>query len=450
LTTHRLTRTAAEAPSAPRSRRRAWALAALAACAGAGCGLPPNPREVQLLTLADLETLADNAGLETTFADDDSVDGVPGGLRLRDYITKDAAGYHLTLRNTWTEAYRSAYVTTEIWTGFDEVWVQPVYVPVTGFANGAPTLLADPSDPTPGTDPANPGAGGWNPIFSVGPDSAFYSPFWRVFYFQVAAGTSPNAYKSARDVIDSGLPLVEGPPRTMSLIPKAAVTLPTTVMGSPQLIGGPVGVSRGYLDGNQVSFLDFGKDTFSSNGELVVEETPLFMLLTRDAGGNLQRMNVPTVAGTGPLYANRPPAVSGFVPHYGAYWRLYTVEVPATARIFAPPTVFPTESADYPPALVAQTYGADVLKAGPADIGQWLGRVALNALPAADGSDSGCFDEYNDLDTNGGGNPPEPCQWLDSQPALERAVPSSSIKKTDILITCPFVSYADQPFVVTP
>ena len=417
-------------------------VAALATCALAACDLPANPRRPQLLTFADLSRLADGDPA-VTFANDQ---GAPGGLRVSDFVTKDDAGYHLTLRDTWTEGYRSAYETAEIWLGFDEVWVQPVYVAITGFTDGKPDLLPDPS----ATDPEKMS---WSPIFSVGPDSAFYSPFWQVFYFKVPVGTDADAYTTAREVIDSGLPLIPGPAHTMSLVPAGETIVPATAGAPMQAVGGPTDVSTGYLDGKDVSFLDFGKDNFSWNDDLVVDATPLFMLVYRDDAGHLQPMHVPTIAGTGPLYANRPPNVSNDVPHYGAFWRLYTVEVPATARIFAPPLpAFAAASADYPPAFLEpeSTYGAGVLTTPTNDIGHWLGRVALNAVPSVDSTIKSCFDDYDNLDTSPGSAGPEPCAWLDSQPAVERAVPASSIQPTDVLVTCPFVSYDDQPFVVTP
>lgn len=427
VTTHRSTRSCATV--VPRSV--AGLLAALVV--GAGCGLPAKPERPNLLTLTALEALADSMNPDATFAEDS---GVTGGLRVRDYVTKDDAGYHLTLRDTWTEAYRSAYVTAELWTGFDEVWVQPVYVPITGFVDGVPTKLVDP------------GKGSWSPIFSVGADSAFYSPFWQVHYFQVPDGTDPASFTSARQVIDSGLSLIKGPARVMSLVP-GEVVLPKTATDSSQKIGGPQSVGTGYFDGKPVRFLDFGANTFSWSGELEVDETPLFVFLYRDADGNLARTNLPTVAGTGPLYANRPAHVANGVPYYGAFWRLYTVVLPAKARIFAPPKFFLDESADFPPALVAGTYGSTITDADKQDVSQWLGRVTLNALPAADGSTKSCFDSYDQLDTNTVGSTiPDRCQWLDSQPAIELAVPADAIKKTDILVTCPFVSYHD--VAVTP
>lgn len=431
MTTRRLIRPTVTA------RGRGWLLCAVASAA---CSLPANPRHPKLFTFTDLAALADPTAPDATFADDA---GVPGGLRVREYVTvnpTDGTRHDLTMRNTWTEGYRSAYVTAEVWTGFDEVWVQPVYVPITGFdpATGAPLKLVDKDK------------GAWSPIFSVGSGSAFYSPFWQVFYFQVPSGTEAEAYTTARKVIDSGLPLVPGPARTMSLVPKdERIGLPKTATGSIQLVGGPQAVSQGYLDGQDIGFLDFGAGKFTWDDDQVVDETPLFVLVHRTADGTLEQLHAPTVAGTGPLYANRPARVTpDGVPLYGAYWRLYTVEVPPTARIFGPSAVFSaSDLADFPPSLLATDYGASVTAAGKEDVSQWFGRVALNAVASADATVASCFDSYDKLDTRGGlveGH----CDWLDSQPAIEASIPPSAIEKTDILVTCPFVSYHD--LAVTP
>jgi hypothetical protein len=394
----------------------------VAASAAIGCGLPPNPARPEVFTMADLEVLAATPG--ATFAEGA---GIPGGLRIGDYLKVDDNGkYQLALRTTWTETYRSAYVTGEIWKGFDEVWVQPVYVPVTGFdARGVAQELGD------------------SPIFSVGPDSAFYSPFWRVFYFQVPPGTKSGAFKSARDVIDSELPLIEGPNRTMSLVP-GDVLPPEAPEDSNQHIGGPTKVESGYLDGQPVSYLDFGESNFSWNDDLVVEETPLFVLFYRTASGDLAPLNVPTVAGTGPLYANRPANVVGSsVPHYGAYWRLYTVVVPSTARIYAPVDVLPQTRMKFESSMIGPTYTLPATT--PKDLPNYVGRVALNPY-APDGAPPGCFDNYNLFETHD----PAGCLWLDSQGAIEALIPQSLIQRTDILVTCPFVSYRDAAVPVGP
>ena len=110
-----------------------------------GCsGQPANPSRPHLITFADLEALAASPTAAPTFATNS---GVPGGLRVTDFVTYDGTNYGMPLRTTWTEGYRSAYRTTEVWTGFDEVWVQPVYVAITGFTDGKPDLLTDPTNP---------------------------------------------------------------------------------------------------------------------------------------------------------------------------------------------------------------------------------------------------------------------------------------------------------------
>jgi hypothetical protein len=403
---------------------------------GAGCGdLPANPTRPHLLTFGDLEALAaapmaDHATFATNAL-------VPGGLRVGDFISYDGTNYHLPLRNTWTEGYRSAYETTEVWTGFDAVWAQPVYVAVTGFADGKPNLLTDPKV----TDPTKQA---WSPIFSVGPGSAFYSPFWQTIYFRVPEGTDPDQYKSARQVIDAGVPLIPGPAHTMSIVPGENV-VPASMVLDVQKVGGPTTTNEGYLDGEDVDYLDFGTNNFTWNDDLVVEETPLFMFVYRDSKGDLQKTNTPTVAGTGPLYANRPVNVTDTVPpvpHYGAYWRLYTVELPATARIFAPPMLYPDKNVDYQ-GPVGTAYGDSINMAGVDGTNPWLGRVALNAT---DDPTQGCFSDSNNLDELGGGS----CRWLDSQAKIEATVASWAIWKTDITVTCPFVSYQDFAVVVTP
>jgi len=99
---------------------------------------------------------------------------VDAGPELAGLIRQAAPGadmpLQLALGDTRTDGYRSAYVTTELWAHFAEVWVQPAYVPVTGWnADGTPVRLLGPD-------------GHWHPIFSVGPHSAFYSPFWQIVY----------------------------------------------------------------------------------------------------------------------------------------------------------------------------------------------------------------------------------------------------------------------------
>ena len=70
-----------------------------------------------------------------------------------------------------------------MWADFREVWVQPLYVPITGWEDGRPV-------------DARAARGAW--VFSVGPDSGFYSPFWQIVYFKVPEGTPTDRLRSER------------------------------------------------------------------------------------------------------------------------------------------------------------------------------------------------------------------------------------------------------------
>jgi hypothetical protein len=401
--------------------------ATLALVALASCGAPaPRARPV-VMTVEDLARAAATRPDEPLFPDS----GVPGGLPLADYVTKVGDTVALTLRETWTHGYRSGYVTTELWSGFDEVWVQPMFVPITGFSAAGPAVVKDGDDV-------------WHPIFSVGPDSAFYSPYWEMVYFQVPAGTRFDAYKSARDVLDAGLPLFPRRGKPIAIVPKPVV-LPAEVASDPMVpvsdrkIGTPK-QGFGYLDGEEVATVEFDAQTFTWNDERVVDEIPLFVLLWRRPDGALERLDVPTVAGTGPLYENRPVDVSDEThPRYGAYWRVYTVELPPSARVFVPPkhAAFVSLPAMMPPATYGDELSAEM---DLRFLDPWLGRVALNGA-AADGYPHGCFGKYEWLT---GDDAEYACQWLDSQPAIEQALSPLAIKKTELVVTCPFVSYHDK------
>src|SRR5258708_30864965 len=117
-------------------RRAAACLAALLASvtlALGACSAPdPRARPV-LLTTADFASMAVGAPADAAVTPGY---GLPGGMLLKNILELkgDKATPTLALRETLTEGYRSEYVTTEIWAGFPAVWVQPVYVPVMGYA----------------------------------------------------------------------------------------------------------------------------------------------------------------------------------------------------------------------------------------------------------------------------------------------------------------------------
>lgn len=404
-------------------RTRHFALALLLAGA---CESKGDARHPVLLTTADFQALLAAPPASGTILDGF---GVPGGLRLDRIIAGDAAAARLVTRDTFTHGYRSAYVTTEVWAGFDEVWVQPVYVPVTGYTDGKAARFAKPGEQ-------------WNPIFGVGPDSAFYSPYWQTIYFEAAATDDLATFHSVKDVLDRGVNLRPAEGHVMALVPK-------TVSGPAAMgaIGGPT-PGTGQIDGVEAPFLDFGTGSFTWDDELVVEEDPLYVWVARDATGELRTLDIPTVGGSGPPYSHREPKVVGGQPKYGAYWRIYTVEVPPGMKVVAPPhpefdalrTGLKDAGLSY---VYTADYGQNVRDAMATEIGDWVGRVVTNPACLAN---KYALDPTNLGDPNVGATPL--CVYLDSQEALEATVPGNAIHKTDILVTCPFVSY--HGFPVTP
>ncbi|HSZ81654.1 MAG TPA: hypothetical protein VLA14_05205 [Polyangia bacterium] len=393
----------------------ACGLAALASCEAT-----PGPATPQLYTTADLQRLL--ATGETTIAPDA---GVPGGLPLSLMIAAGANQDTLVPRLTFTglDAYRSAYVTTEVWTHFDEVWIQPMYVLVDGYA----------SDGTPERHQFGPaGAAAWRPIFGVGDQSKFYSPYWQEVYFELPAGADPDSFRSVRDVVDRGVSLTPANGRVVVLAPDT-VSPPTPVGGmanGPIAIGGPTR-GTGLLDGAPASFLDFGEGTFTWNDDLVVQEVPLFVWVARDAEGQLQRLDIPTIGGSGPLDSNTTVKMAGDRPLYGSYWRIYTVEVPAGMGVFAPPVAgdegLRAGLGTLGDLSMDGKYGANVLSAPSSALIAWEGRVATNP---------DCFSDVANIDEQAGS-----CVYLDSQTKIEAIAPNDTIHKTDILVTCPFVTY---------
>jgi hypothetical protein len=356
---------------------------AVALLAGA-CDLPASAPRARLWTLFDLDRLARGAANAEPGPSLAANAGVPGGIPLSHFLTETDAGPQLTLSTTFTDDYRSAYFTTELWSGFDEVWVQPAYLPATVGADGAVT----PVD-------------GATPIFSVGPASAFYSPYWQIIYFEVAAGTAPDTFTASRQVIDSGATLIPGAGRLMTLAPDTTA-LPPADQGPPSARPPR---QQGWLDGQPISFFQLG-DNVHWGSDRVVEENPLFVFLKRDASGQLQKLDVPSVSGPGPIgHAGPTPRAANGDPLYGALWRVYTVELPPGAG----------------PNLMSD----------PSDV--VYGRVAL---------DASCLADPANLVSKTEGSA---CTWLDAESVIEANIDAQLIRRTGLLITCPFVGYQDRP-----
>ncbi len=376
--------------------RRVWLLAAL--WGAAGCAQAPAPVAPRVWTVADLQALATSG--QTAVAAGGSL---PGGISLDRILAADGT---LVQRPSLADTYGASYVTTEVWVGYSQVWVQPMYVPVSGWANDVPTVITD-------------AAGAWKPVFSVGASSGFYSPFWQAIYFDAPAGTTPDTYTSTKQILDAGLPLHEGAGWTIPLVPSdLAWTNPAAVPGS------------GWVDGAPVTTLNFGKRLFTWNPDSnVVDELPLFVFVMRDAQGKLVAPNFRTVAGTGPLGSGGPaPPKAGTQPLYSSYWRLYTVEVPPTAAVFADAALAAQMAAAGLPAPPAVDPTVVAMNPGI------VGRVAIH--PA-------CFDDPQQIDPQNG-----TCTYFDSQAAIESGIAAWAIQRTDVTVTCPFVSFQDTQQIV--
>ena len=376
--------------------------AALAAC---DVPRPPSP---ELWTLFDVQALYAR-GEEGPIATDA---GLPGGVALEKLLYGD---YHTTLfaRPTLVEGYNGSYLTTEVWSHFAEVWLQPMYIPVTSWDGGMPKPLT--------TD-----GSAW--IFSVGPGSGFYSPFWQMVYFDVPEGTPPDAITSARQVLDGKYPLHFGVGRTVSLVP-GDVVAPADHDPAFTLTTGTA-----WVDGQRAPFIDFGKATFTWNADGVIDEVPIFVFLMRDAEGHLVAPDIQTVAGTGPPGSGGPPApVIAGQPRYVSYWRLYTVTLPPGARVFSPTIELQDKLTLKPPIAVVTEY-PDEVKLDPVQTSGW---VAL---------DPACFATASQLDP--AGTATNKCVWLNSQAAIEKNIDPSAIQRTDVTVTCPFVTLKD--FAVSP
>jgi hypothetical protein len=377
-----------------RAFSRAVTVAGAVAVLGA-CSQGPAPQPARLWTIADVQALAASGG--TAVATGSSL---PGGIPLSRILFDNA----LVRRPTLADSYSATYVTTEVWVGYDQVWVQPMYVPVSGWVNGTPQVITD-------------GAGARKPIFSVGPGSGFYSPFWQAMYFDAPAGTTADTYRSVRQILGAGLAIHEGEGWTIPLVP------PDLAWGFPAAVAG-----SGWLDGGVVADLDFGRGLFTWNPDTdVVGELPLFVFVTRNDQGQWVVPPFPTVAGTGPVGSGGPaPVKVGTQPLYSSYWRIYTVEVPAGAAVVADDGLQAELAADgLPPAPAVDPA---MLAASPTA----LGRIAIN--PACFARDIAPDDKV--------------CTYLDSQLNIELNVAAAAIRRTDVTVTSPFVTYKDGLAVV--
>ena len=212
----------------------------------------------------------------------------------------------LAARTAWSNSDLVEFLTTEVWVNYPQIWMQPAYVPITGWVNGRPQFL---------------GGAPWKPIFSVGATSAFYSPYWQIVYAEVPADTAPGTLTSARQILDGGYRLTPAQGRTMPLVPENVGLPPTEEL--------PTNVSErtGYLDGTPVRFLDFGTSLFTWDpGTNVVQEAPIYVLTFIGPDGSaLVSPSIPTILGGGPPGSG--VALPGGTQRNYAYYRVHTVVV---------------------------------------------------------------------------------------------------------------------------
>ncbi len=368
-------------------------LSGLAACSSGDTGSP-----ARVYTLFDFAAASEAAadkmdvpGLEAFFPD-----GWPkGGLPIKDK--------RLQVLPMFVDQYGAAYTTSEFWANYPAVWVQPMYVPVADWKPGVKPVPLDDS----------------LPIFSVGPSSKFYSPFWQVFYVEVPAGTGKPT--TVKEVFDRKLVQHEGPGRLAPLAPDDTILDPDamTKLGHPV---GKVNVRRGWVDGAEMTFLDYGTNRFEWNNKLEVIEQPLFLFVTGQNGRWL-RAGVSPVGGTNPLFSQRAIASPGGRPNWGSLWHLYQVRLPDKAGVFLPTNDEFTARRNAAKGLVLPPLEIEQYKTGGSDPRVYLGQVALNA--------ASCFENASIFGE---------CVWLSSQKSLQDQIPWLLVR-TEILVTCPFVSY---------
>jgi hypothetical protein len=366
---------------------------------GAACAVPPPPDPWTLWTIDALEARGDPAVIE------------PGaGLRLLQSpypLVGSKSGVQqsgrrgLTVFPAFSEGQPAAYMTTEIWRNFDEVYVQPLYVDTTR------------------KNPA---------IFGVDSSTRFYGPYWQVFTYALPAGQS---FRSAKDVLDSRVALA---PNTGKF---CAITRDATLLAAIQdgdsgpvrpLTGEPVGAPKNghaLADGNDVSFIDLGNaQRFTFNAMLEVEQTPLFAFALPDASGNPVEVDLPKVGGTGPLHSPRCDGkgncsgMTGNVPEFGSLWRIYDVLLPTGptgADVYVPKANAALQSS-----VRAMGFAATETATPLPDA--YILRVALNG--------KACLSTA-----------PATCKWLDSQNALEAMIADWRITKTGTMVTCPLVLF---------
>lgn len=367
-----------------------------------GCEVHDAKTAPRFWTLFDLDPAMTNGS--TVATGETFRGGLPAGTFL------EANGDGTTrprVLPAFAEGQPAAYVVPEVWSHYEEIWLQPWYALVTAWdeKNPSQNRLKDADGKT------------TPPLYDVDVDSTFYSPFWKIIYAVVPPGTSPTRYTSTRDLLNDHVPLHDGAPWIYSMRPNS-VTLGD---GKPlhPILGNDVGnLSLGagaWIAGSQKPYLNLGGNDFRYDAGLVVEPVALFWFVRRGAAPETAPA-LPAVIGTGPLGTRRPAQLVGNKPTFGGLCRLTIAVLPPTADAFDPE---------------AHPEARDALTAAMINPAMYSGRVALNANKIA-ATDTACFADPTF---------PASCTWLDSQAAVEDRLGANNLTTTELLLTCPFVTW---------
>jgi hypothetical protein len=334
---------------------------------------------------------------------------LPGGVPGGDLLTQNADGsVTLKVQRAFAAGQPAAFVTTELWVDYDDaIWLQPLYAQV--ITDAPLTQVAQAPR-----------------VIDVGPDSAFYSPFWLVSY-AVVGDVAPHQYRSSKALLDNASAIVPAGVHTCPLRPLEIVgrglALPPPwdawnaaipLSGVPE--GEAVFTDEGEVE--TVGLFDFGTDLVRLDvraRSAVVAGSPMFLFV--DASG-APLAGEPRVLGAGPVGVD---AGSGLPrPRYGGLWRVYEARLPGSAGAF---------HGD------AHADARDAAMRGGGDPLDYEGRVAI---------DASCFDGAA---ANGF---PDGCVWLDSQDQLESLLGAGNLVATEIMQTGPIVLWNKQPVPVAP
>ena len=348
----------------------------LAGALAAGCAQSVPPA-AQLITLYDLLPAAANGGVvgsTPTFA------GFPAAAWLAPADDGTAA---LVPAHGFVDGQAAVWTTTELWVDFEEVWAQPLYRATKGGVLVAPPQAEPP----------------W--VFSIGPRSQFYSPFWDVYGFEVPDDVDVNTVLDTRAVIE----LANSHGGFTSLGRRISSLGPHGVVGAAAFPAATyVDDLATWYGSAHHRFVDFGDGGFAQDASAVVTQTPMFVFATRTPDGVFHPLGYPWVGGTHPLFSG-PPALSN--PIAGASG-----------------SGGPGDNGAVPVGVAVRPSFGGLWRI------HWV--VPFTPIPGGDGRVTDCI-------------PAGPCLTLDGQAAIE-GLGADRIFASEILLAAPLLQLGNEPF----